>query len=75
MEAKDGTSTPTRLRDATLDELGKISVVEWLYACDRLAMLLGASIAVGVASGSVLFGVGAFCALRFIGLKLDQAAS
>ena len=38
-------------------------------ALGGLFMLLGASFAVGIATGSILWGLGVLCALRFIGLE------
>jgi hypothetical protein len=61
-----------RLRDTKLSELGTVPVFEWLDTCWRVMLLLGASIAVDIASGSPLWGVGAFCALSYLGLKIDQ---
>ncbi|WP_020203538.1 hypothetical protein [Cupriavidus sp. WS] len=74
MEVNNSTAKPIRLKDATLDELGQVSLGEWLRASDRLLMLFGASLAIGVGSGSGLIGLGTFCTLRYIGQKIDQAA-
>jgi len=71
-EKKDGKHL--RLRDATLSELGNVPLGEWLEAYLRVSLLLGASIAGGVVSGSLVCGLGVFCALLYIGLKIDQAA-
>ncbi|MDC6177142.1 hypothetical protein [Ralstonia solanacearum] len=74
MEPKNSNPKHIRLRDARLSELGRVSFSEWGSVCARTVTLLGASIAAGVLSGSFLAGVGAFCALRYIGLKIDQAS-
>jgi hypothetical protein len=63
-----------RLRDTKLRELGNVPMVEWADAFLRVVTLLGASIAAGVVSGSLLSGLGVFCALCYIGQKIDQAA-
>lgn len=73
MESKNSNQKHIRLRDATLSELGKVPLSEWGSVDERTVLLLGASIAAGILSGSLLAGVGAFCALRYIGLKIDQA--
>ncbi|AOY97455.1 hypothetical protein BKK79_36520 (plasmid) [Cupriavidus sp. USMAA2-4] len=69
----NNTNKPIRLKDATLADLGQVPLGQWLCLSDRLLMLWLASLAIGAASGSGLLGLGTFCALRYIGQRIDQA--
>lgn len=64
---------PVRLKDAKFSELARVPLIELIGAFDRFAMMLFAAALVGTGSGSIALGMATFCALRYIGSKIDQA--
>ncbi|MHA6913913.1 hypothetical protein ACQUJO_12325 [Ralstonia pseudosolanacearum] len=74
LAAESKPSKTVQLKDSKIADLPHVPLTEWLEVVDQAAMLFLASMMVGYASGSFALGLGTFCALRYVRLKIKRCA-